>query len=149
MIYQMQEGYLTLDGEWQDQSVNMLVAHHLTVKGANLTVTRESLPSGVGFLDYLTEQKKILAEQLTDFNQEAEVPHIIDGRAARFLEFTWNNQGNPFHQMIMIIPEKDGILSLTATVPGFMDEVSREALLNVLKSFRSGPAQAAQEGPAS
>jgi len=48
MIFQMQEGYLTLaTGDWQDRTVNMLSANHLPVKGTNLVVTREALPDGL------------------------------------------------------------------------------------------------------
>ena len=148
MLYQMQEGYLTLgEGDWQDRTVNMLAANHLPTKGANLVVTREPLPPGMGFADYVQHQKSILAKELNNFELVSDTPDIINEKAAHFLEFTWDNQGTVMHQMICVLHNQDNVLNLTVTVPGTMDEASRTELLSAMKSFKTGPAPTEQNPP--
>ena len=142
MIFQMQEGYLTLgDGDWHDSSVNMLGANHLPTKGTNLVVTREPLPTGMSLADYLLNQKSILSKELTGFKIEQDNPDIINGLPAHFIEFTWNNQGNAMHQMMYIINNAGSVMNLTSTVPGNIDDESRATLMTAMKSFTVGQAQ--------
>lgn len=146
MLYQMQEGYLTLaTGDWQDRTVNMLAANHLPTKGTNLVVTREALPPGVGLADYIGNQKAILTKELAKFKLLVDCPDKIDETPAHFLEFSWDNRGNAMHQIIFIINDKANILNLTATVPGAMDDDTRATLLAAIKSFKFGPAPVGQE----
>jgi hypothetical protein len=141
MIFQMQEGYLTLgEGDWKDSTVNMLGANHMPVKGTNLVVTRDVLPAGMSLADYLLNQKTILSKELTGFKIVLENPDIINELPAHFLEFTWNNQGNVMHQMIFIIINNDIALNITSTVPGKIDDESRATLMTTMKSFTAGQA---------
>ena len=147
MIFQMQEGYLTLgDGDWHDSSVNMLGANHLPTKGTNLVVTREPLPTGMSLADYLLNQKSILSKELTGFKIQQDNPDIINGLPAHFIEFTWNNQGGAMYQMVSVIYIEDGVLNLTATLPGGPDEATREAMLVAMKSFKFGAVPAPEGG---
>lgn len=135
MIYRMQEGCLYLEGEWLDQSVNMLGANHLPAKGTNLVVTREPLPAGLALADYLLNQKSILSRELPGFTILSESPETVNGLQAHFLEFTWNNQGAEMHQMIIIINNNGSVLNFTSTVPGNIDEETRSELFTVMRSF--------------
>jgi hypothetical protein len=146
MTYQMQEGYFTLEGDWRDRSINMLAAEHLPVKGANLTVTREPLPPGMKFVDYLGNQKRTIAKELPEFAIHADNPDSIDQLPAHYLEFSWKNQGSAMHQMVMVINLDGQILSLTATIPGGNEKSSRESLLSVMRGFRFGSATTAERG---
>ena len=146
MIYQMQEGYLTLDGEWQDRSVNMLAAQHLAVKGANLVVTREALPAGLEFTEYMSQQKNMLAKELAGFKLLGDCVETVEDLPAHILEFTWDNQGGAMYQMISVINVEDGVLNLTATLPGGPDDAAREAMLAAMKSFRFGAVPAPEGG---
>lgn len=149
MHYQMHEGYLTLTaGEWQDRSVNMLAANHLPISGTNLVITREPLPPGVGFVEYLANQKALLAKELAKFKLLADSPDTIDDLPAHFLEFSWDNQGVAMNQMIAIIHHNGCVLNLTATVPGLIDEVTRTTMLAAMRSFKPGRAPLAQESAA-
>jgi hypothetical protein len=149
MFYQIQEGYLTLgEGDWQDRTVNMLAANHLPVKGTNLVVTRETLPPGITFADYISNQQGELSKALASFKLLADSPDIINDTPARLLEFSWDNQGTAMHQMILIIHDNGNVLNLTATVPGTIDEATRTMLLTIIKSFNPGPAPVTQQGAA-
>ena len=146
MIYQMQEGYFTLEGEWQDRSVNMLAAQHLATKGANLVVTREALPSGLEFKEYISQQKNTLAKELAGFKLFGDSEETVEDLPAHILEFTWDNQGNAMYQMISVINVEDGVLNLTATLPGSPDEATREAMVVAMRSFRFGAVPAPEGG---
>jgi hypothetical protein len=148
MYYQIQEGYFTLEGEWQDRSVNLLAAMHLPVAGANLVVTREALPPGMGFHEYLTQQKKGLEKELSGFELLADNQESLERVPARFLEFSWKNQGAGMHQMLLVLDNGDQVLTLTATVPGDLNQETRDALLAAMMSFRFGIRQSMEEdGP--
>jgi hypothetical protein len=149
MTYQMQEGYLTLgEGDWQDRSVNMLAANHLPVRGTNIVITREPLPLGVTFADYLVNQKTILSKELTGFRLLSENPDSVNEFPAHFLDITWHNQGTAMRQLILVVDLGATVLNLTATVPGEPDETTRTELLATMKSFKPGPAPVGQEGNA-
>jgi hypothetical protein len=146
MHYQMQEGYLTLEtGEWQDRTVNMLAANHLPAKGANLVVTREPLPEGVSFTDYLANQKSVLAKELPGFRLLTDNTDSINEKAAHFLEVAWDNQGVAMRQMILVFDNNRKILTITASMPGEPDEMSRTELLAAMNSFKPGPAPDVRE----
>jgi hypothetical protein len=112
----------------------------LPVKGTNLVVTREPLPTGMSLADYLLNQKSILTKELTGFKILTDSPDTINGLPCHFLEFTWNNQGKAMHQMIFIINNTDSALNLTSTVPGNIDDESRATLMTAMRSFTVGQA---------
>lgn len=136
MYYQLQEGYFTLEGDWQDRSVNMLAAMHLPVAGANLVVTREPLPAGTVFDDYLLQQKRSLEKELNGFELLDDNEETLDRVPARFLEFSWKNQGAATHQMLLVINQGDRVVTLTATIPGAVELETRDALLAAMRSFQ-------------
>lgn len=137
MKYNMQEGYVTLSGEeWEDHSVNVLAPRHLKTKGANLVIARDTMPTGTDVADYLNQQKQTFKKELSDFTILADVEDSIGGHPAHFLEFTWKGDGKDVYQIMGIIPVKENIISLTATIPGAPDKSDREELLEAIISFR-------------
>ncbi len=143
MHYQMQEGYVTLaTGDWRDRTVNMLVGTHLPVKGVSLVVTREPLPDGMSFSDYLTNQKSVLAKELPKFRLLADNSDNMNGQPVHNLEVAWDNQGVAMQQIVLVINNNRNILNFTATIPGEVNEQFRTELLTVMRSFRPGPAPA-------
>jgi hypothetical protein len=136
MFYRIQEGRMTLAGEWRDQSVNVLVPAEVSVKGANLVVARDTLPPNISFSDYVAGQRQTFERQLADFTLLRDVAGVIDERPAHFLEFTWTSQGKPLHQMIMVVHHKVGLLNFTASIPGTPDAATRQLLLQAIRSFK-------------
>lgn len=146
MIFQMQEGYLTLgEGDWQDRTVTMLTANHLPVRGANIVITREPLPAGIGYADNLNNQKSLLARELSKYSLLADSEETLHGQRAHFLELSWENQGTAMRQMILVVDLGGNVLNITATMPGEPDEMSRTELLAAMKSFKPGPAPDVRE----
>ncbi|MEA5112490.1 MAG: DcrB-related protein [Geobacteraceae bacterium] len=146
MIYRMQEACLNLEGEWLDQTVNILTAQHLAVRGANITITREPLPKGMELDAHVSQQKQILARELEDFILLSENPCTVDGQSALVLEFTWKQQDTRLHQMALAVSAANDVVNITATMPGPGDESCRNALLSVMMSFTFHPSPGTEEG---
>lgn len=138
MIYQMQEGYLTLEGEWQDQSMNVLVPEDMATKGVNLVVARDTMPMGVAFADYINQQKQVFVEELPGYTLLADTQGEIDGHVAHFFEHTWENEGKPVHQVMAVMFQENHVLNLTGTIPGGIDHDTAEKLLFIMNGFRFG-----------
>ena len=136
MVYRMQEGCLTVDDTWQDQSVNVLVPKQVGTKGVNLVVARDTMPLGMTLADYLSQQKTNFEKELTEYKAMADSPGTVDQRPAHFLEFSWNNNGTPLQQMMVIVQDSDRILSFTGTIPGNGDNDARSSLLAAMISFK-------------
>ncbi|MEA5113635.1 MAG: DcrB-related protein [Geobacteraceae bacterium] len=146
MIYRMQEGCLNLEGEWRDQTVNILAAQHLSVPGANLAITREPRPKGIELAAYMSQQKQALARELDGFSILSDNVCTLAGQTAHFLEFTWKQQDSPLRQMALTVPAGNDMLNITATMPGPGDESCRNALLSVMMSFTFHPSPGTEEG---
>ncbi len=146
MIYRMQEGCLYLEGEWLDQTVNILTAQHLAVRGANITITREPRLKGIELAAYMSQQKQALARELEDFILLSENSCTVDGQSALVLEFTWKQQDSPLRQMALTVPAGNDMLNITATMPGPGDESCRNALLSVMMSFTFHHSPGTEEG---
>ena len=139
MVYQMQEGYLTLNDTWRDQSVNVLVPERVPIKGVNLVVARDIMPLGMAFADYISQQKLTFEKEMTEYKLTTDAPGAVDQRPAHFLEFSWDNSGKQLQQMMVVIQDKNHILSLTGTIPGSIDEDARSSLLAAMISFKFAP----------
>ena len=98
------------------------------------------LPAGVCFDDYVGNQKSFLAKELSSFTLIGDKADTIDALPAHYLEFTWKNHGASMHQIVMVLDNDRSILNLTATVPGTIDETTRDELYAVMKSFTPGSA---------
>lgn len=139
-LYRVQEGSFDLDGAWQDRSVTMLVPANLP-EGANLILTRDALPPGLGFEDHLARQMMSLRREMPGFTLLEESPAELDGRTARLVEFRWVNRDAPLYQMMLVALEEDRLLNFTATCPGAAaDAGTRAALWKAVSSFKFAPA---------
>jgi len=138
MFYQIQEGSVELPGEWQDRSVNVLIPQDTNSKGANLVISRDSVPRGLPFADYLQQQRKILARELPDFQVQLDAAGADGQRPVHNLEFTWTNQGKAMRQLMTLIGCGDSVLSLTASIPkGSEDAI--EILQRAMNSLTFDP----------
>jgi hypothetical protein len=136
MVYQMQEGCLTLDRTWHDQSVNVLVPEGVATKGVNLVVARDTMPLGMTLTDYVAQQKITFEKELTEYRLMADSPGAVDQRSAHFLEFSWKNDGKLLQQMMVVILDNRHIVNLTGTIPGQGDAEARSFLLAAMISFK-------------
>lgn len=141
MKYIFQEGELELTGHWQDKSMNVLMPVMSEVAGANLVITRDSLPEEAEFSDYLDVQKKKFRRELTDVTFTEERSCQVEGRPAEYWEFSWKMQGTSVAQLMLVVRNGRQILSLAYTAPGGMPEDNRQTMRNILLNFRFSPAE--------
>ena len=136
MIYTTNEGYFTLHGNWQDQSMNVLMPVLSDIQGVNLVLTRDILPAGSLFSDYMSTQKKKFRQELPDFTLSLQQSCQIDDREAEYLEFSWKNQDVTVYQIALVIQNETQVISLTYTSPKQMPDDNKEQMRHALLQFR-------------
>lgn len=137
MLYRIAEGTLTLEAEWQDQSINVLIPKQSSVQGVNLVVARDRLPMGMTFEGYVAQQRQNFKAQLVGLEMVIDAAGKVDEREAHFLEFSWRSDGKPVHQlMAMVLLEGGALLNFTGSIPHAEDRSMRDALVSAVTSFR-------------
>lgn len=137
MLYRMQEGALDLSGEWQDQSIQVLVPTQVAGRGVNLVVSRDSLPLGMTLGDYMAQQRQNFHRQLKGLEILMDTAGQLDGRAAHFMEFSWEAEGRPLHQLVAtVLGERSALLTFTASIPDAVDAEVRRMLMQTISGFR-------------
>jgi hypothetical protein len=137
MLYRVAEGSLNLEENWQDQSINVLLPTHLPVQGANLVLARDKLPLGMSFDDYVAQQRQSFQQQLAEVQILSDSRGQLDGREAHFMEFSWQSDGKPIHQMMaMVLHGSKALLNFTGSIPGALEEDTRRTLMAAVTSFK-------------
>ncbi|MFM0738148.1 DUF1795 domain-containing protein [Paraburkholderia xenovorans] len=136
MRYLMNEGYLDLPGNWHDRTVHALLPAIPEVTGSNLVLTRDDLPYGSEFADYVDVQKSRFRRELTDLQMQYDAPCRVDERPGHSLAFTWRRDGLPVHHLALIILDAPTVLTLTYTSPGQLPPQVRRDIVAALSGFR-------------
>lgn len=144
MQYLINEGHFTLPGNWQDSSMNILTPVLSAVAGANVVVTREILPDGAQFGDYLAVQKKKFRTELAKMAFTVEERCHVQERAAEYWEFSWDNKGVTIQQLLLVILNDRQILTLTYSSTQALPEEERKAMRETLLNFSFGIPQEKQ-----
>lgn len=135
-MYRIAEGTLSLNSVWHDQSINVLLPQESQVQGSNLVISRDRLPLGMTFQDYVVQQRQNFGAQLADFEMISDTAGSIGGREAQLMEMSWRTDGKPVHQiMAMVLHEQNRVLTFTGSIPGGPDEETRKALISAIMSF--------------
>lgn len=113
MQYLINEGHFTLPGNWQGSSMNILTPVLSAIAGANVVVTREILPDGALFDDYLVVQKKKFRTELSKMVFTVEERCHVQERPAEYWEFSWDNKGVMIQQLLLVILNERQVLTLT------------------------------------
>lgn len=128
-----------LDGDWQDQSVNVLLPTQSAVGGVNLVIARDKLPLGMDLAGYVAQQRQNFKQQLTGLEILGDSPGKVDERDAHFLEISWRSDAGPLHQlMVTVMHERGAMLSFTGSLPVNADAGVRQALIAAITSFKFG-----------
>ncbi|EJC2042524.1 DUF1795 domain-containing protein [Salmonella enterica subsp. enterica serovar Kentucky] len=140
MQYLINEGHFSLPGNWQDNTMNILTPVLSDIAGANLVVTREILPEGAEFSDYLAVQKKFRTE-LKAMTFTVEESCHVEERPAEYWEFSWNNNGITIQQLLLVILNGRQVLTLTYSSTQALAEEDRKTMRGALLHFRFGMPQ--------
>ncbi|AUH33706.1 DcrB-related protein [Paracoccus tegillarcae] len=135
-MYHIQEGSLELPVEWKDQSINILSASRSGEPGLSLTVTRDDIPWGMSFDEYVADQMKQVEGTLKDFKIEAQHKIDVGGFPAHQVECRWVAKQGPMHQIITTLLPGKRALVITATMPKEFSAQQRDQVQQVIASFR-------------
>ncbi|CAH6140213.1 DcrB-related protein [Citrobacter koseri] len=141
MQYLINEGHFSLPGNWQDNTMNILTPVLSDIAGANLVVTRENLPEGAEFSDYLAVQKKKFRTELKAMAFTVEEACHVEERPAEYWEFSWNNNGITIQQLLLVMLNGRQVLTLTYSSTQALAEEDRKAMRGTLLHFRFGMPQ--------
>lgn len=141
MQYLINEGHFTLPGNWQGSSMNILTPVLSAIAGANVVVTREILPDGALFDDYLVVQKKKFRTELSKMVFTVEERCRVQERPAEYWEFSWDNKGVMIQQLLLVILNERQVLTLTYSSTQALAEEDRKAMRGALLNFCFGMPQ--------
>ena len=135
-MYKMNEGSIDLPDSWKDQTINIVVSGGTgSVPGLNFTVTRDDVPWGMEFDEYVTGEIEKAGNALTDFTVISQSGLHISGRAAVELECTWNAKQGPMHQIITTVDAPHHAMVLTASMPGKMSDTQRAEVRRIVATL--------------
>ena len=74
-MYRINEGTLDIPPDWQDRSINVIGSNSLG-SGVTMTITRDDIPWGMAFIEYVDDQIRQAAEALKNFEKSAELAEL-------------------------------------------------------------------------
>ncbi|PRF30282.1 hypothetical protein C6Q21_01420 [Burkholderia multivorans] len=135
-MYQMHEGTLALPVEWQDKTMNVFVSAATGTEGVSLVITRERLPWGMKFAEYVANETRKVAKKVPDYAEVSSAGTTVSGRDAHVHEFTWTNNGASIHQQLTMVEYGQVVMMLTFTAPGALSDTQREQVNAVIQSLQ-------------
>ena len=134
-MYRINEGTLDLPRDWADRSINV-VASNPTGAGASLTITRDDMPWGMSFDEYVDEQTKQAAQALKNFEVIERRSLDLAGVPATEIESRWIAKQGPIHQLITTVQNGRRVLILTASLGGEMSESQKTEMRRIVATLR-------------
>ncbi|WP_411891600.1 DcrB-related protein [Yoonia sp. SDW83-1] len=136
-MYHMNEGSIDLPDNWKDQTINIIASGGTgAVPGLSFTVTRDDVPWGMEFDEYVTGEIEKASEALTDFTIINQSGLHISGRQAVELECTWNAKQGPMHQIITTVNAPAHAMVLTASMPGKMSDTQKSEVRRITATLQ-------------
>lgn len=122
-MYIFNEGSIDLPNDWKDQTINIVSSASAMQPGLTVSITRDTLPWGMGFAEYVEDQIGQIKDGLTDFKLLGKRNVVISRAAACEIECTWQSKQGAMHQIITTIQLEDNkALIVTASLPGKMSD---------------------------
>lgn len=139
-MFVFNEGSIDLPESWQDQTVNLVSSGGPMEPGLTISITRDTIPWGMGFAEYVDDQISQIEGTLADFRLLGRKPVAI-GRAAGFeLECTWKAKQGRIHQIITIVQSADNrAMVLTASQPGTMSPSQQAEVRRIVSTLNLQP----------
>ncbi len=120
-MFHFNEGSLDLPDSWNDQTINIVSSAGPMEVGLTITMTRDQIPWGMGFSEYVEDQISQVTDALNDFTLLGRKPVTLGRNAAYEIECRWKAKAGLMHQIITTVQLSDSrALVLTASHPGQM-----------------------------
>lgn len=135
-MYRINEGSIDLPSGWKDQSINIVSSSGSgSIPGLTFTITREEVPWGMQFAEYVAGEIDKAKEALTEFKVLTRSDLAISGRAAVEIECTWKAKQSPMHQVITTVDAPAHAMVLTASMPGRMSDTQKAEVRRIVATL--------------
>ncbi|MFP7675600.1 DcrB-related protein [Marivita sp. S0852] len=135
-MYRLNEGQIDFPKEWKDQSINIISSTGGGAAGLSFTVTRDDLPWGMEFPEYVKDQIAQAEESLNDFKNIGQIELEVSKSPAVEIECSWSSKQGVMHQIITTVSTPPRALVLTASMPGRMSDAQKTEVRRIVASFR-------------
>lgn len=136
-MFLMNECSIEVPQGWNDQSINVISSNSAMAPGLTLTVTRDGLPFGMSFHEYLEEQVGQVSKAMIDFKTLGRQSVLLDGIEAAEIECTWMSKQGPMHQIIYMMPTPAGrAMVVTASMPGKMSVGQANEVRRIVQTLK-------------
>lgn len=144
-MFTMNEGSLAIPASWKDETINLLTTVRGGGSGLSFTISRDSLPWGMGFDSFARKEIDAIASSLKEYEQLAREPMRVDGEEAVLSEFRWSSAQGPIHQCMVLTARGQRALIFTASMQGLLSAEQRQQVLELIGTFRFKQEQAQAE----
>lgn len=134
-MYRINEGTIDLPAEWTDRSINV-VSSNPSSTGASLTITRDDIPWGMSFAEYVDDQAGQAGKALKNFEVIERREFELAGAPAHEIESRWTAKQGPIHQLITTVQSGRKVLILTASLGGGMSESQKTEMRRIVATLR-------------
>lgn len=139
-MFVFNEGSLDLPDTWQDQTVNLVSSPGSLEPGLTISITRDTMPWGMGFAEYVDDQVSQIEGTLADFRLLGRKPVTISRVAGFELECSWKARQGRIHQVITIVQIADNrAMVLTASHPGNMSPTQQQEVRRIVSTLNLQP----------
>ncbi len=135
-MYVFNEGQIDFPSTWTDQTVNIISSTTTSEPGLSFSITRDDVPWGMEFSEYVTGEIEKASDALTDFTVHAQSALSVSGRDAVEMECTWTAKQGPMHQIITTVQGPSHALVFTASMPGKMSDNQKAEVRRILQSLQ-------------
>lgn len=137
-MYRLNEGSIDLPDDWKDQSINIISSTGGGAFGLSFTISRDDIPWGMKFEEYVKGEIGKAKETLTNFEILSQKELEVSNAPAVEIECTWQAKQGPMHQIITTVYHESKALVLTASMPGSMSDTQRSDVRGIVLSLRLG-----------
>lgn len=136
-MFVMNEASIDLPSDWKDQTINVVSSGAPLEQGLTLTVTRDDVPFGMSFAEYLDDQIAQVEKSLEEFKMLGRRQVTLDGAPAAEIECRWQARQGQLHQLIYMVQTPNGrAMVLTASAPGRITETQKAEMSRVVSTLR-------------
>lgn len=136
-MYVMNEASIDLPSGWRDQSINVVSSGSPLDPGMTFTVTRDDVPFGMSFDEYLEDQVGEVSRKLDKFELLNRRGVTLDGANGAEIECRWQSTQGPMHQLIYMVPTPGGrAMVMTVTAPVKLTDGQRAEMQRIIQTMR-------------
>ncbi|MBS9430850.1 DUF1795 domain-containing protein [Photorhabdus akhurstii] len=133
--YQMNEGSLTIPGNWRDESMNVFVLPDDS--GINLVVSRTPVPAGMDNHAYYEQTLEQFCAHLPGYQEHQRSEITLSQQPARRLDYQWKSPEGDMYQTVILQIRGPLLLTFNLTSPAPFEDGQRDTLLAIVHSFQA------------